>query len=39
MKQTAIFPGRYVQKEEALCELSDELAGLGTNAFIIAADL
>jgi len=36
MKQTAIFPGRYVQAQGALSELGDELAGLGNNALIVA---
>ncbi len=36
MKQTAIFPGRYVQGEGALGELGEELARLGKNALIIA---
>jgi glycerol dehydrogenase len=36
MKQTAIFPGRYVQQEDALGELGEEVARLGTNALIVA---
>ena len=36
MKQTAIFPGRYVQAEGALSELGGEIARLGQNALIIA---
>ncbi|MEQ8785609.1 MAG: glycerol dehydrogenase [Pirellulaceae bacterium] len=36
MKQTAVFPGRYVQQERALQELGDEVARLGENALIIA---
>ena len=36
MKQTAIFPGRYVQATGALDELGQEVARLGRNALIIA---
>ena len=36
MKQTAIFPGRYVQQAGALASLSAEVARLGTHALIIA---
>ncbi len=36
MKQTAIFPGRYVQQEGALRELGEEVVRLGTNALIVA---
>lgn len=36
MKQTAIFPGRYVQQEGALRELGEEVVRLGTNALLIA---
>jgi glycerol dehydrogenase len=36
MKQTAIFPGRYVQAEGALSELGPELARLGNRALIVA---
>jgi glycerol dehydrogenase len=36
MKQTAIFPGRYVQQEGALRELNEEVARLGTNVLLIA---
>jgi glycerol dehydrogenase len=36
MKQTAIFPGRYVQAEGALGELGDEVARLGRHALIVA---
>ena len=36
IKQTAIFPGRYVQSEDALQRLGEELERLGKNALIIA---
>ena len=36
MKQTAIFPGRYVQQEGAIRELGEEVARLGTNVLLIA---
>ena len=36
MKQTAIFPGRYVQAEEALEALGEEVQRLGTSALIVA---
>jgi glycerol dehydrogenase len=36
MKQTAIFPGRYVQSAKALSELDAEVARLGQNALIVA---
>ncbi len=36
MKQTAIFPGRYVQGQGALAELSDEVSRLGRTALIVA---
>ena len=36
MKQTAIFPGRYVQSEGALADLGDEVSRLGTRALVIA---
>jgi len=36
MKQTAIFPGRYVQAEGALAELGEEVARLGKAALLIA---
>jgi glycerol dehydrogenase len=36
MKQTAIFPGRYVQAEGALGELGEEIARLGRRALIVA---
>jgi len=36
MKQTAIFPGRYVQAEGALEELGEELARLGRKPLIVA---
>jgi len=36
MKQTAIFPGRYVQAEGALGSLAEELQPLGSNALVIA---
>ena len=38
MKQTAIFPGRYVQAEGALADLGDEVARLGTRALVIAGN-
>lgn len=36
MKQTAIFPGRYIQAEGALQFLAEELQQLGSNALVIA---
>ena len=36
MKQTAIFPGRYVQAVQALSQLADELKSLGKNALVVA---
>ena len=36
MKQTAIFPGRYVQSEGALADLGDEVSRLGTRVLLIA---
>ena len=36
MMKTTIFPGRYVQGENALKRLGDELARFGKKAFIIA---
>lgn len=36
MLQTAIFPGRYVQKESALALLPEEISRLGTNALVVA---
>jgi len=36
MKQTAIFPGRYLQAEGALDDLAEELQRLGANALVIA---
>ena len=36
VKQTAIFPGRYVQSEGALADLGDEVSRLGTRALVIA---
>ena len=36
MKQTAIFPGRYVQSADALQQLGDEMSGLGNQALIVA---
>jgi glycerol dehydrogenase len=36
MKQTAIFPGRYVQAAGALCDLGREVARLGRSALVIA---
>ena len=35
MKQTAIFPGRYVQGEGALAGLGEEIERLGSNALLI----
>ena len=36
MKQTAIFPGRYVQSEGAVEGLAEELIRLGKSALIVA---
>jgi glycerol dehydrogenase len=36
MKQTAIFPGRYVQQEGALESLGEEVERLGSHALIVA---
>ena len=36
MKQTAIFPGRYVQAEDALGHLGEEVVRLGRSALILA---
>ncbi len=36
MRQTAVFPGRYVQAEGALAQLGGEVARLGHNALLIA---
>ena len=36
MKQTAIFPGRYVQQAGALRELGAEVSRLGTRALVVA---
>ncbi|MEO1998165.1 MAG: glycerol dehydrogenase [Planctomycetaceae bacterium] len=36
MKQTAIFPGRYVQQEGALEGLGEEVERLGSHALIVA---
>jgi len=36
MKQTAVFPGRYVQQARALRDLGVEVSRLGTNALIVA---
>ncbi len=36
MKQTAIFPGRYVQQEGALRGLGEEVARLGKHALVVA---
>ena len=36
MKQTAIFPGRYVEQKDALRELGEEVARLGTKTLIVA---
>lgn len=38
MKQTAIFPGRYVQAEGALGDLAEEIQRLGSSALVIAAN-
>ncbi|NUQ65356.1 MAG: glycerol dehydrogenase [Pirellulales bacterium] len=36
MKQTAIFPGRYLQAEGAMGSLAEEVQRLGTNALVVA---
>lgn len=36
MKQTAIFPGRYLQAQGAIGSLAEELRQLGTKALVIA---
>lgn len=36
MKQTAVFPGRYVQAEGAVALLAEELSRLGSRAMIVA---
>jgi glycerol dehydrogenase-like iron-containing ADH family enzyme len=36
MKQTAIFPGRYIQAEGAIGALAEEVGQLGANALIVA---
>jgi glycerol dehydrogenase len=36
MKQTAVFPGRYVQAAGALAELPEEVARLGRSALVVA---
>jgi glycerol dehydrogenase len=36
MKQTAIFPGRYVQSQGALADLGEEISRLGSKALVIA---
>ena len=36
MQQTAVFPGRYVQSEDALALLGAEIARLGAKALLIA---
>ncbi len=36
MKQTAIFPGRYVQAEGAIADLGEEIQRLGSKALVIA---
>lgn len=36
MKQTAVFPGRYVQSDGALTDLGEELSRLGKRALVIA---
>ncbi|HUY91422.1 MAG TPA: glycerol dehydrogenase [Pirellulales bacterium] len=36
MQQTAVFPGRYVQSDNALALLGDEIARLGRHALLIA---
>ena len=38
MKQTAIFPGRYVQSEGALTDLGEEVSRLGAKALAIAGE-
>ena len=38
MKQTAIFPGRYVQSQGALADLGDEVSRLGAKALAIAGE-
>ncbi|MDP6447952.1 MAG: glycerol dehydrogenase [Pirellulaceae bacterium] len=38
MKQTAIFPGRYVQSADALRQLGDELTRLGERTLIVAGN-
>ena len=38
MKQTAIFPGRYVQSQGALADLGDEISRFGTKALAIAGE-
>jgi glycerol dehydrogenase-like iron-containing ADH family enzyme len=35
VKQTAIFPGRYVQVEEAIADLGEEIHRLGSEALLI----
>ena len=37
MKQTAIFPGRYVQAEGAIAAFGEEVGQLGANALIIVS--
>jgi glycerol dehydrogenase len=36
VRQTAVFPGRYVQGEGALADVGDEVSRLGTRALVIA---
>lgn len=36
MKQTAIFPGRYIQAEGALAMLAEEIGQLGASALVVA---
>jgi len=38
MKQTAIFPGRYVQAEGSLADLPEEISRLGAKALVIAGE-
>ena len=38
MKQTAIFPGRYVQAEGALEGVAEEIHRLGSKALLIAGN-
>ena len=38
MKQTAIFPGRYVQAEGALEGLGEEIQRLGSKALLVVGN-